>query len=737
MMTVIEVLFTIFLNAIPLIILIIPLFFIWKKTIGKLYFRIVVGIIVFFLIYWILPIIYQAGDTPDVLSVPPAEIGNVAYGVAYIGAHFGSLISLFSSYPLITLPFIFFTAPFISFIISWNKLRKEDGPFKANIGAISYEISESPTERTKRELQRNNWKREKEILKLMIVLLPISLYLLQVILEISGLQNESITTGKTALGWFLEILFVYLATFIFSIEILSSSKIALRGNYFGEKIKEQTYKSMYTIGAPMSILSIILFIFQYQTSITIIIYFFAYFIMASIIFILFLDIFEPVSIYIFIKIINWVRNRKSKKTNLSNFYYMLILGALALVIYLIANLILTNFGYSSIFGPPGSLEEGLIYGAGEYTTSDPSFYRTIQFDLVIIYGIIVTEIISTIILAIFLVYGLKFTKSLGVGVISYLPFIIIFSVLIGSPVSYWLTGKTSYTQIFGLGFYTLRTASLEATLPGFLNVLAAPYLYTRYIFNAVIWGILGFYFKKSFKTRNIPIGEKFIEKIVYSTITDFISFDEYIKKDVSYLISRNVNTQPEIIGSEREEIKEIFNILEKDKLLEDLIPEDETEKKRFYFTVRYLYQNKFIKIWQPELSYTFEKVEKQGLYIIYDDGRGVFNYAFRSDSIQDPGLVSGMFSAITSFIKEMTKSTEALKKIDHGDITILIEYGSKIFGALFIKGNQSSEVRAPLKEFVQKFEDRYKEILKDWSGALAQFKDEDNNKLVTDVFKED
>ncbi|MFW9823310.1 MAG: hypothetical protein ACFFE4_10265, partial [Candidatus Thorarchaeota archaeon] len=689
------------------------------------------------LIYWILPIIYQVGVTPDVLSVPSAEIGNISYGIAYIMAHFGSLISLFLSYPLITLPFIFFLAPFISFIISWNKLRKEEGSLKSNLGAISYEIKESPTERTKRELQRNNWKREKEILKLMIVLLPISLYLLQVILEISQLQNESITSGQTALGWFLEILFVYLATFIFSIEILSSSQIALRGNYFGEKIREQTYKGLYTIGAPMSILSIILFIIQYQASITIIVYFFAYFIMASIIFILFLDIFEPVSIYIFIKMINWLKNRKKRKISYTNFYYLLILGALALVVYLLLNLLLTNFGYTTFFGLPGSLEESLIYSAGEYVTSDPTFYRTLQFDLIIMYGIFVTEIVSTLILTAFLVYGLKFMKSMGVGLISYLPFIIVFSVLISSPVSYWLTGKASYTQIFGFGYYTLRTASLRATLPGFLNVLAAPYLFTRYIFNVIIWGILIFYFRKSFKTRNITVGTEFIEKTVYSTITDFISLDDYIKSDIFYLVSRKRGVLSESLENEREEIKEIFNSLENDKLLEELKPPDEIEKKRFYYTVRYLYQNDFINIWKPEFSYLYEKAEKQGLYIIYDDGRGVYNYAFKSDSLQDPGLVSGMFSAITSFIKEMTKSTEVLKKIDHGDITILLEYGTKIFGALFIKGTQSSEVRAPLKEFVEKFEEKYKEILKDWTGALAQFKDEDNNKLVEDIFTEE
>ena len=736
-MTALEFIITLLLNLLPIVILIIPLFFIWKKTVGKLYFRIVLGILVFFVIYWVLPIIFQTGQAVDVLIVPPAEVGNVGYGIAFIFARFGTLITTFFSYPIITLPFIFFVAPFISFLISWNKVRKEEGTLDIKLKELSYEISESPIERTKRELLRNSWKREKEILKLMIVILPISLYLLQVILEISKLQNESITTGETTLGWFLEILFVYLATFILSIELLSSSQVALRGRFFGEKIKEHTFRSLYTIGVPMSIFSIILFIIQYQESVVIIIYFFAYFMMASIIFILFLDIFEPVSIFIFVKLINWWKKRKVKKVDYSNFYYMVIFGALAIVTYLLLNLILTNIGYYSFFGKPGSIEEGLIYEAGEFTKNNPSLYHTLQYDLVIIYGILVTDIASTIILTIFLVYGLKFVRSLGVGIITFIPFIIGISLVLGGSTNYWLTGKTSVTQIFGFDFYTLRTASLTVNVPDFLNVLAAPYLNTRYIFNVLIWGYIIFFFKKSFKSKNIPVGEEFIEKIIYSTISDFISFDAYIEIDASYLITKDKDISTKDIEKEREEIKEILKNLESHKLLIELKPEDEKEKRRFYFTLRYLYQNKFIKIWRPELSYLFEKAEIQGLYIIYDDGRGVYNYSFRSDFIQDPGLVSGMFSAITSFVKEMTKSTETLKKIDHGDITILIEYGKRIFGALFIKGTQSSEVRAPLKEFVQNFEERYQDILKDWTGALTHFNSDENNKLVEDTFKQD
>ncbi len=735
----IEIVFMIIFNALPIIILAIPLFFIWKKTIGKLYLRIFLGITVFYIIYWILPMIFQVGETPDELGVPPAEEGNIAYGVAYIFTHLGSLIAQFFSYPIITLPFIFLVAPFISIIFLWNKLRKEEGSLKSNLEQISYEIKESPLERTKKALIRNNWSREKQILKLMIVLLPISLYLMQVILQISGLSEESLTTGGTSLGWFLEILFVYLAIFIFSIEILFSSQVALKGRFFGEKIREQTYKSLYTIGTPMSIFSIILFALLYKGSIAIIIYFFAYFIMASVIFILFLDIFEPISILVFVKLIDWWKNRKTRKVNTQNFYYMLIFGALALVSYFILNLVLTNFVYTPLFGVPGSPEELAIYAAGEYTLSNPDLYLILQFDLLIIYGILITEIIPAIILILILAYGLKFLKSKGLGISIYLPVIITLSILLvfTSGDLYWLTGKTSFTRVFGLNFYTLRTASLEAYLPDFLSILAAPYVHTRYIFNIILWSLMIFYLKKEFRIKNIPIEQDQVKKIIYSTINDFPIYDDYAENKDGYLISRREGVELEYIEQEREEIKVIMKLLESDKLLEEVKPVDEIERKRFYFTLRYLYKNNLINILMPELSYLFEPVEKQGLYIIYDDGRGVYNYTFQKDVEQDPGLISGMFSAITSFIKEMTKSTEVLKKIDHGDITILLEYGNRIFGALFIKGNQTTEVRTPLKEFVKKFETQYLDVLKNWTGSLSPFKNEVNDKLVDDIFKEE
>ncbi|MGB5912515.1 MAG: hypothetical protein WBH31_15090 [Promethearchaeia archaeon] len=58
-MSAIEIIITILLNIIPILLIAIPYFFIKKKIIGKLYGRILLGIIVFYIVYWVLPIVFQ------------------------------------------------------------------------------------------------------------------------------------------------------------------------------------------------------------------------------------------------------------------------------------------------------------------------------------------------------------------------------------------------------------------------------------------------------------------------------------------------------------------------------------------------------------------------------------------------------------------------------------------------------------------------------------------------------
>ena len=743
----IEIFFSFFLNGLPLLILIIPLFFIWKKNIGKYYFRIIAGIIIFYLIYWVMPIIFQVGESPNKLVTEGTDTENFALGIRYMTAHIASLFALFAFYPLITLPFIFFVAPFISFLFLWNRLRSEEGTIKENLKHITYEFDESPFDKIRKELIRNDWKREKEILKLMIVLLPISLYLLHTILDISGLQNISLTTGETALGWFIEILLVYLATLIFSIELLFSSKIAIKGRYWGETVREQTYRSLYSVGAPISILSLILFVVQYTASIFIILYFLAYFIMVSIIFVLFLKIFEPISILIFVKIIeNWKKRKyKTQKFKATNWYYMLVSSTVAVGIFFLLSMLVFN----TLFGMFGE-EQSVIINSAKFSYKNPTLQNSFRFDLLNLFNLVVLIIIPIFITAYLFAYSLKYLRSIVLGIAVFFPIVIIFSIILYylganplisfAPEEYWLTGQLSYTDAFGFNFYTFRTAAFDANLfpegeITLLGILAMPYLFTRYILAIIFWGFIIFYFQKDFKVKTTSVDEKFVEKILYATIGDFITYEEYIEGSSQYLITKNIEFAEESIVQENEEVKKILSILEQDKLLQDIMPQIEIEKKQLYRTLKYLFNTTKIKIWESEFRYTFEKVEKQGLYVIYNDGRDVFNYPFIDEGLQDPGLISGMFSALTSFIKETTKSTQLLKTIDHGDITILLEYGPHVFGALIIKGNQTTEIRDQLRKFITTFELKHRKVLPKWNGMLAPFKDD--NLLVKEIFKEE
>ncbi len=745
-MDAIDVIFTILLNALPIGILIIPLFFIRKRMIGKLYLRIVCGLIVFYLIYWILPIIFQMGEQPSKLVVNKGQEGDVALGLRYIAAHIGALCALYAFYPLVTLPFIFFVSPFISMLFLWNHLRKQEGTIKENLKKLTYEYDESPYNKIINGIKKNDWSREKEILKLMIILLPISLYLLQVIIDISNLQTISLTTGETSLGWFIEILFVYLAIFIFSIELLFSSKIALKGRVFGENIRKQTYRSLFTVGAPISILSLILFIIQYTSSIFIVIYFFAYFIMASIIFVLFLKVFEPISIMIFVKLIDWWKNKDIKTNNFDkrNWTFGLIFSSLAVFIFLMLN--------TFIFVPIFSLfreDQSVIVESAKFEFNNPSLQNSLRFDLLIIFSLVVLVVVPIIITSLLLVYSLKYIKSFFIAILTFVPIIILLSIVLiifganplinFAPEEYWLTGKISYTDVFGFRFYTSRTAAFDANLfpkgqITLLGILAIPYLFTRYIFNIIIWSLMISYYKKEFKVKNIPIEEKLVERTIFSPIKNFLTYEDYVAEDAQYLITRNQNIIVEGSEQKREEIIDLLNSLENDKLLANLKPKDEVKLEKFYYVIKFLYSNKQINVWQTEFSFIFEKVEKQALYVIYDDGRDVFNHQFTEESLHDPGLISGMFTAITSFIKETTKSTQLLKTIDHGDITILIEYGQFTFVALFSKGN-SAEVRAQLKTFIKRFETKHAGVLPDWNGMLKHFKED--NLLIEEIFKEE
>ena len=216
--------------------------------------------------------------------------------------------------------------------------------------------------------------------------------------------------------------------------------------------------------------------------------------MASIIFILFLRIFEPISILIFIKLVDWWKHKKEtrKKIDYSNTSYIAFFSLLALAAYFIVYLLISYFIYEPFLTDP------VIQESGNYEyLFNPSLVNSIKFELLIIFGF-VNVMIALFSIGLLFARSLKFIKNVRLGVYVYLPIIIIISIFLIGKVEYWLTGQTSYTDIFGVRFSILRTASFEAELAGLLYGLSIPYLYTRYIISKKILRVNTFLWMNTF-----------------------------------------------------------------------------------------------------------------------------------------------------------------------------------------------------------------------------------------------
>ena len=101
---------------------------------------------------------------------------------------------------------------------------------------------------------------------------------------------------------------------------------------------------------------------------------------------------------------------------------------------------------------------------------------------------------------------------------------------------------------------------------------------------------------------------------------------------------------------------------------------------------------------------------------------------------QEPSevLVAGGMVGITAMLREISRSSEALKTIDHGDQKILLEHGFNFFIAL----NVLEEMKIywdklyRLRNLIEIF---FKDLLKFWDGNMDYFKPLNN--IIKNEFK--
>ncbi|MFX1558712.1 MAG: hypothetical protein ACFFC9_15780, partial [Promethearchaeota archaeon] len=116
-----------------------------------------------------------------------------------------------------------------------------------------------------------------------------------------------------------------------------------------------------------------------------------------------------------------------------------------------------------------------------------------------------------------------------------------------------------------------------------------------------------------------------------------------------------------------------------------------------------------------------DAINLEHILVLYKGtGTCIFFKSYGSEEI-DPELIGGFITAVSSFGKEMV-AQEALNEISYGDKMLLLADGDFTRVALVLSKKASLILRTHLREFIEAFEKTYKDILPNWRGQLAHFK---------------
>jgi hypothetical protein len=293
---------------------------------------------------------------------------------------------------------------------------------------------------------------------------------------------------------------------------------------------------------------------------------------------------------------------------------------------------------------------------------------------------------------------------------------------------YWINGKPIEITLFGVKFFTMRTAFLTTEMQNdsLLFLLAIPFIYSKSFVNVIFWAIILTFAKRKFISREFEYVEEviLIEHITYVEITHKIALNRLLDNSLTYLtVNPSVKSQSE----DKNQSNKICQAIEKKNGLHlaDIFGIEEDKSELIKELVTLTNEHK-IHWWFPEFNYIYEQAVLEGLYLLYKDGRPLFTYNFRRDKKEfvEPDLVAGMFSALTSFIQETTHTTTNVAAIDSGDRKVILEYSDRfpVFVALFAD-RENAAVRQRLKDFLKSFTEKHKDVFNTtWSGDVGIFR---------------
>ena len=116
---------------------------------------------------------------------------------------------------------------------------------------------------------------------------------------------------------------------------------------------------------------------------------------------------------------------------------------------------------------------------------------------------------------------------------------------------------------------------------------------------------------------------------------------------------------------------------------------------------------------------TFERIHH--IYLFNStSGILIYDQQFKRTDEIEPNLVSGGLTSLTCIIQEITRKESKIKIIEQENMTIILEHGEYVTGALLTEENLFS-LRRKLMFLIEKVEDIYQKHLKNFDGNTVPF----------------
>ncbi|MCJ2531588.1 MAG: hypothetical protein LN413_04670 [Candidatus Thermoplasmatota archaeon] len=114
-----------------------------------------------------------------------------------------------------------------------------------------------------------------------------------------------------------------------------------------------------------------------------------------------------------------------------------------------------------------------------------------------------------------------------------------------------------------------------------------------------------------------------------------------------------------------------------------------------------------------------------GGYLIYENGTLIASRTNFQDKTVDDDIFGATLDAIQTFMRTSFPALlgKSLRRIEHGDVKILVERGRYCYLATIIEGEDTDTLWITMKEAVERFERTNEPVLPDWSGLLQDLED--------------